>query len=81
MNTKYVLCAGGSVSLPQLNIDVNAGTDDLARDIAKDMTAALSKADYFSFYLYDIATSSVAARLIGTLRVETPEPIVNVKPY
>jgi hypothetical protein len=75
-NSNYVLIARGSMSMPQLEIDVQGSKSSNAIELAKLMVVHLAKAGYISFELFDIRTEDHVR--VARVMVETPDPIVRV---
>lgn len=81
MNVNYVLVATGNVSLPRVNHTIHAIAATMATEEATKVVAALHKAGYFQFTLYDTRRDNKdgADIQIATFRVEENEPTIIVK--
>ena len=80
MQVDYVLCATGRAGLPRINHGINFHTVENAILTAQETVAALSKAGYFSFTLYDTRRIKADADIeIARFTVEEQEPLIIVK--
>lgn len=73
MKANYILIASGSSFTPRLDIMISEEVDGRAVEVAQRQVAALCRAGYFNFELFDTKENHV--RVCG-FTVETPEPIV-----
>lgn len=77
LSANFVLVAQGSISTPVINHMVFAGGVDRAKIDASPVVAALSKAGYFTFTLYDVTGETHVQ--VAYYTVEMPEPLVTMR--
>lgn len=77
MQVDFILIASGNVTMGRINHAIFAGNEAEAKKNAEKAVAALHKAGYFQFTLYDTSRPNGRADVeIARFRVEEQEPII-----